>query len=44
MRVVSMLSCPIRSASNEISLNFVRKFLANLCLKEWGYTVSGRIR
>ena len=28
IRVVSMLSCPIRSASNAISLNFSRKFLA----------------
>ncbi len=44
MRVVSMLSCPIRSASREISLNFSRKFFAYRWRKEWGYTVSGRIR
>lgn len=30
MRVVSMLSCPIKSASNAISLYFSRKFLAYL--------------
>ena len=30
-----MLSCPIKSASREISLNLLKKFLANLCRK-WG--------
>ena len=36
IRVVSMLSCPIKSASKAISLYFSRKFLAYLCRKEWG--------
>ena len=36
IRVVSMLSCPIKSAKREMSLNFSRKFLAKRCLKECG--------
>ena len=36
-----MLSCPIKSASKEISLNLSKKLLANLCLNEWGYITLG---
>ena len=36
IRVVSILSCPIKSAKREMSLYFSIKFLANLCLNECG--------
>lgn len=38
-----MLSCPIRSARNAISLQRSRKLFANLCRNEWGYTTAGLI-
>ena len=41
MRVVSILSCPIRSARNAMSLQRSKKLFAKRWRKECGYTTAG---